>query len=94
MFNYRSVSILPDATDEGYIVGWIKLMSPRTELFNCINFIKQCAMSLILYSHQKGPKNGLRLVFDLTGASLGHLARLNLFVVKDMLVFLQVFFHY
>lgn len=86
------MSILPQETTEGHLISWIKLMNPRADLFNCINFIKQCAMSLTLYSHQKGPVNGLRLVFDLSGASIGHLARLNLFAIKDMLLFLQVFF--
>jgi hypothetical protein len=95
LFSCRFIHLLPKKTPEGDVVLFMKLLDRRSEKYINLEHIKVATMLMSLYFHQHGPANGMIAVFDMEGATLGHLARISLSGSKQLLYFVQVrFFNY
>jgi hypothetical protein len=68
----------------------MRLLDRRPEVYVCLEHLKVMTMLMSLYFHQYGPANGMVAVFDMEGAALGHLTRINLSGMKQLLYFVQV----
>ncbi|CAH1367256.1 hypothetical protein MTP99_008508 [Tenebrio molitor] len=83
------IHLLPKKTPEGDVVLFMKLLDRRSEKYINLEHIKVATMLMSLYFHQHGPANGMIAVFDMEGATLGHLARISLSGSKQLLYFVQ-----
>ncbi|KAJ3635613.1 hypothetical protein MTP99_008509 [Tenebrio molitor] len=83
------IHLFPKKTPEGDVVLLMRLLDRRPEVYVCLEHLKVMTMLMSLYFHQYGPANGMVAVFDMEGASLGHLTRINLSGMKQLLYFIQ-----
>lgn len=81
---------LPIKTKENYTVFLASLKDFNPEKFNISILFKAIDMNAMLHLEEDGTSVGHVLLADLTGASLGHLARINLLHVKKFLYYVQV----
>ncbi|XP_068918223.1 retinol-binding protein pinta-like isoform X2 [Tenebrio molitor] len=88
------IHLFPKKTPEGDVVLLMRLLDRRPEVYVCLEHLKVMTMLMSLYFHQYGPANGMVAVFDMEGAALGHLTRINLSGMKQLLYFVQLKFHY
>lgn len=65
-------------------------MDTNAEKYNVPIHFKSMDMSAILHLAQDGTSPGHILLCDVTGANLGHLARVNLFALKKFMWYFQV----
>ncbi|RZC37853.1 CRAL TRIO domain containing protein [Asbolus verrucosus] len=83
------LNILPKRTPENYAVMLMKLIDFKTDNFNFINMIRSINMISTLHLHQYGYEDGVVVLFDMKGFTLGHLTRINLTAFKKALYHLQ-----
>lgn len=88
---FRLFTVLPESTPEDYKVVYTKLTDYDASKFIYAEFVKLLDMVYMLWMHKciQYPK-GFVIVIDMEGATLGHLARLNVLIVKKFLYYLQV----
>lgn len=83
------ITMLPQSTEEGYRVIFLRLMDNDPRKF-CLND----AMKLLIFVSdaflsEVGPSNGFLIVADFEGALLGHLLRVGVRSIKRFLYYLQ-----
>lgn len=81
--------ILPDLTPEGYNVIFFKLARMEPEHYVQIDYIRTHHMVGDILTATKGTVKGHIVAFDMTGISFGHVARINMPVMKKNLFYLQ-----
>lgn len=81
---------LPIKTKENYTVFFMSLKDFNSERFTVQALFKSVDMSAMLHLEQDGTSEGHILLADFTGASLGHLTKVNLLHVKKFLYYVQV----
>ncbi|KAJ3618116.1 hypothetical protein MTP99_006147 [Tenebrio molitor] len=80
---------LPKKTPEGYTIFFMKIMDTNPNKFILADILKCLDMTCLLHLHQKGTSSGHVIIFDMTGAVLGHMARLGPLTIKKFLYYLQ-----
>ncbi|KAF9810682.1 hypothetical protein SFRURICE_021135 [Spodoptera frugiperda] len=80
---------LPTATPEGYRVVYFRLADPDPRNFNLLEVVRAFMMIFDMWQYEEGTWPGFVILIDMETASLGHIARLDLMVVKKVLYFLQ-----
>jgi hypothetical protein len=80
---------LPKKTPEGYTIFFMKIMDNNPNKFILADILKCLDMTCLLHLHQKGTSSGHVIIFDMTGAVLGHMARLGPLTIKKFLYYLQ-----
>ncbi|KAH0814822.1 alpha-tocopherol transfer protein-like isoform X1 [Tenebrio molitor] len=87
--SFGFAKVLPKRTPEDYSIFLVKLIDFKTENFNTVHFINIVDMVYILNLHQTIMASGVILVYDLRGFSLGHLTKLNLTAMRQVLFHIQ-----
>jgi hypothetical protein len=80
---------LPKKTPEGYTIFFMEIMDTNPNKFILADILKCLDMTCLLHLHQKGTSSGHVIIFDMTGAVLGHMARLGPLTIKKFLYYLQ-----
>uniref|UniRef100_A0A182Q208 CRAL-TRIO domain-containing protein n=1 Tax=Anopheles farauti TaxID=69004 RepID=A0A182Q208_9DIPT len=83
------LAILPDLTPEGYRVLLAKVVDPDASKFNLASLLTLAIMCIDIQLWQEGCNNGSILIIDMDGIHLGHLPKLGIFTLKDLLYFIQ-----
>uniref|UniRef100_A0A146MET1 Alpha-tocopherol transfer protein-like n=1 Tax=Lygus hesperus TaxID=30085 RepID=A0A146MET1_LYGHE len=90
IMNVVQMVILPEKTAEGYAVVWSRFVDADTSKFildDCIKLLFMVVDTILRTEHTNA--KGLLFVFDNTGTTLGHLARVSLSSVKKYFVYVQ-----
>ncbi|KAB0791327.1 hypothetical protein PPYR_03127 [Photinus pyralis] len=80
---------LPKLTPEGYQIFYCKINNPDPSKYVFTDAIKYLETIFKLTILQKGTLDGMIGVVDMEGYSLAHLAKVNLMVLKRLIVFVQ-----
>ncbi|XP_049533937.1 alpha-tocopherol transfer protein-like [Anopheles darlingi] len=80
---------LPELTPEGYRVLLAKVIDPDASKFSLSTIITFAFMCIDILLWEEGCINGSILIIDMDGIHLGHLAKLGIFTLKDLLYFIQ-----
>ncbi|XP_055590417.1 uncharacterized protein LOC129742534 [Uranotaenia lowii] len=80
---------LPRPTPEGFKLALVKLANTDTRQFSHAQITKFMIMCSEVWLQDDGMAEGHVIIYDMTGATLGHLARVSVFVAKNYLYFLQ-----
>ncbi|BET00530.1 CRAL/TRIO domain [Nesidiocoris tenuis] len=84
------IVVLPEKTAEGYAVVWSRLIDTDTSKFVLDDGIKLLFMVVdTILRNEHTDAKGLLFVFDNTGTTLGHLARVSLSSVKKYFIYVQ-----
>uniref|UniRef100_A0A182SVL2 CRAL-TRIO domain-containing protein n=1 Tax=Anopheles maculatus TaxID=74869 RepID=A0A182SVL2_9DIPT len=83
------LSILPDLTPEGYRVMLAKIVDPDASKFSLSSILTFAIMCVDVQLWEEGCNNGSVLIIDMDGIHLGHLPKLGIFTLKDLLYFIQ-----
>ncbi|KAL9896384.1 alpha-tocopherol transfer protein-like isoform 1-T4 [Glossina fuscipes fuscipes] len=81
--------ILPKLTPEGHRVTIGKLIDLTASNFNFADAIKLFVLLLDVFVREDDVRNGYRMVFDTSGVTLGHVARLGIMTMKKLIFYLQ-----
>ncbi|KAJ3665876.1 hypothetical protein Zmor_001341 [Zophobas morio] len=81
--------VLPKKTPEGNTVFLTRMLDYKVENYNFLNLIVVVNCVLTAHLHRHGFVDGLVAVLDFKGGSLGHVARVNLPVLKQSILHLQ-----
>ncbi|KAH9638772.1 hypothetical protein HF086_002012 [Spodoptera exigua] len=81
---------LPTPTPEGYRVVYFRLADPDPRNFNLLEAVRTFMMVFDMWQYEEGTWPGFVILIDMEKATLGHVARLDLMVVKKVLYFLQL----
>ncbi|XP_014485937.1 PREDICTED: alpha-tocopherol transfer protein-like, partial [Dinoponera quadriceps] len=76
---------LEGKTKEGYNIMLVRLVDPDPSNFFCNEFISAAVMSCDEFSRSHGSPLEYIYIFDATGTTLGHVARLNISIIKKVL---------
>ncbi|XP_029161318.1 uncharacterized protein LOC114933052 [Nylanderia fulva] len=80
---------LEQKTKEGYIVAFAKLLDSDLSKFDYLECMKYLFMTCEVQNLIRGTSEGLVVVIDASGATFGHLARMNLMNLKKILFYIQ-----
>ncbi|XP_035891739.1 alpha-tocopherol transfer protein-like [Anopheles stephensi] len=83
------LSILPELTPEGYRVMLAKIVDPDASKFSLSSILTFAIMCVDIQLWEEGCNNGSVLIIDMDGIHLGHLPKLGIFTLKDLLYFIQ-----
>uniref|UniRef100_A0A182JQ25 CRAL-TRIO domain-containing protein n=1 Tax=Anopheles christyi TaxID=43041 RepID=A0A182JQ25_9DIPT len=86
--NVLDLAILPGSTPEGYRVLLAKIVDPDTSKFSLSSLLTLALMCVDIQLWEEGCKNGSILIIDMDGIHLGHLPKLGIFTLKDLLYFI------
>ncbi|KAJ3663852.1 hypothetical protein Zmor_008073 [Zophobas morio] len=89
VFSSFFIGILPKQTPEGFVVLLVKILDSSPDKFVCDEVIKMLIMVVCLNCHQNGLSNGLVILYDSEGTGFGHLFKMSLTAVRQVLQFLQ-----
>ncbi|XP_069680013.1 alpha-tocopherol transfer protein-like isoform X2 [Periplaneta americana] len=78
---------------EGYKVVLFRLVDFDASKFHFVEALKMMFMFLDMYLAEDGLRPGYIAVFDMKGATLGHLARASISAVKTFMNYIQLHFH-
>uniref|UniRef100_A0A182PKP8 CRAL-TRIO domain-containing protein n=1 Tax=Anopheles epiroticus TaxID=199890 RepID=A0A182PKP8_9DIPT len=81
--------ILPELTPEGYRVMLAKIVDPDASKFSLSALLTFALMCVDILIWEEGCNNGSILIIDMDGIHLGHLPKLGIFTLKDLLYFIQ-----
>ncbi|XP_047033353.1 clavesin-1-like [Helicoverpa zea] len=76
-------------TAEGYRVVYLRLLDPEPRNFSLPETVRAFMMVFDLWQHEEGTWPGFVMLIDMDMATLSHVARLDLMVVKKVIYFLQ-----
>ena len=80
---------LQQRTREGYSVLFGKLLDTDASKYNFNDHIRDICMCIDVAQYEIGTTPGQIVVFDTVGATLGHIARLDLAGQKKFLMYIQ-----
>lgn len=81
---------LDEVCPDGCRIVLLGLYNPDPSKFSLLGYLRSLFCSLdILYNEHSFDK-GLRIVYDMTGAGFGHLAKFHVSVLKKAFMYLQV----
>lgn len=80
---------LPQLTHDGYKVIYCKIADPDPSKYNQAHQVNLFDMMVSLELHLNGPSEGHIFVVDFQNVVFGHLARMNLMVMKKFFMYLQ-----
>lgn len=80
---------LPQTTPEGYKVVIFRLADTDPSHFNHRNLLRFSSICLQQLLEEDGMANGHVIINDTAGVSLGHMARMSLFLSKNYMTFIQ-----
>ncbi|XP_040153699.1 alpha-tocopherol transfer protein-like [Anopheles arabiensis] len=83
------LAILPELTPEGYRVMLAKIVDPDASKFSLSSLLTLALMCVDIQLWEEGCNNGSILIIDMDGIHLGHLPKLGIFTLKDLLYFIQ-----
>ncbi|XP_053671324.1 alpha-tocopherol transfer protein-like [Anopheles nili] len=81
--------VLPDLTPEGYRVLLAKIVDPDASKFSLGSILTFACMCVDILLWEEGCNNGSILIIDMDGIHLGHLPKLGIFTLKDLLYYVQ-----
>ncbi|KAJ3663847.1 hypothetical protein Zmor_008068 [Zophobas morio] len=76
------IGVLPKPTPQGYNILLSKLIDVTPEKFDFTKLTRMVDMVAALYLNERGPLDGVVIVYDAKGCTFGHLTRINLDVMK------------
>lgn len=82
-------SALPQLTPENYKIIYCKITDPDPTKYNQANQVNLFDMIVMLELHLNGVSEGHVFVVDMENVVFGHMARLNLMVMKKFFMYLQ-----
>uniref|UniRef100_A0A1A9X1J2 CRAL-TRIO domain-containing protein n=1 Tax=Glossina brevipalpis TaxID=37001 RepID=A0A1A9X1J2_9MUSC len=85
----EAMFVLPKLTPEGHRVFFAKLIDLNSSNFNFADAIKLYILLLEVFVREDDVRQGYRFVFDVSGITLGHVARLGIMTMKKLLCYLQ-----
>ncbi|KAK5638250.1 hypothetical protein RI129_012545 [Pyrocoelia pectoralis] len=80
---------LPKYTPEGYRVIFCRIIDSDVNKYNFNDQVRSFDMSLMLWMMQGGSSEGLIMVIDMNGITLGHMTKLSLMGMKKFFLYLQ-----
>ncbi|CAK1590626.1 unnamed protein product [Parnassius mnemosyne] len=80
---------LPVSTVHGYRAMYVRLIDPDARNFNFADTVKTLMMAFDLWQYEEGTWPGFVLIIDMDMTTLGHIAKLDLMTIKQVLFFLQ-----
>ncbi|KAG5875459.1 hypothetical protein JTB14_008737 [Gonioctena quinquepunctata] len=80
---------LPKQTPDGDLVLFVKMMDLDPKNYIYAAQIKCFDMITLFHLHKYGPANGIVIVFDMKGFTLGHFLKVNVVYMKTFLFYLQ-----
>lgn len=80
---------LPKPANDGSKVIFSKLKNTSADTYALEDYLKYMDMVLRITVYEEGTLEGIIVVYDATGFSLSHLAKVSLVVMKKFLIFLQ-----
>ncbi|XP_052867940.1 alpha-tocopherol transfer protein-like [Anopheles cruzii] len=83
------LTVLPELTPEGYRVLLAKIVDPDASKFSLSAILTFAIMCIDIVLWEEGCNNGSILIIDMDGIHLGHLPKLGIFTLKDLLYFIQ-----
>ncbi|XP_013147062.1 PREDICTED: clavesin-1-like [Papilio polytes] len=83
------IAPLPTPTVQGYRAMYLRLLDPDSRNFNFPVTAKAMMMVFDLWQYQEGTWPGFILMIDMDQSTLGHVAKLDLMSLKQVLYFLQ-----
>ncbi|XP_045453970.1 uncharacterized protein LOC123663324 [Melitaea cinxia] len=87
--NLVLVTPLPTFTADGYKVIYGRLLDADPKNFNFSDVVRLVGMVFDLYQYAEGTWPGLVAVIDMDFASMGHIARIDLSTLKQLVIFHQ-----
>uniref|UniRef100_A0A182LVQ2 CRAL-TRIO domain-containing protein n=1 Tax=Anopheles culicifacies TaxID=139723 RepID=A0A182LVQ2_9DIPT len=81
--------VLPEPTPEGYKVLLAKIVNPDASKFSLSSVLTFALMCVDILLWEEGCVNGSILIIDMDGIHMGHLPKLGIFTLKDLLYFIQ-----
>lgn len=88
-FLFSLYSVLPQLTQNRYKILYCKLIDPDPAKYNHANQVNLFDMIVTLELFLNGPSEGHVFVIDMENIVFGHMARLNLMVLKKFFMYLQ-----
>lgn len=80
---------LPKYTPKGYRVIFCRIIDSDVSKYNFNDQIRNFDMALMLWMVQGGTSEGLVIVMDMNGLTLGHMTKLSLMGMKKFFMYLQ-----
>ncbi|XP_028157598.1 clavesin-1-like [Ostrinia furnacalis] len=80
---------IPTPTKEGHRCVYLRLLDPDARLFFFPDVVKTFMMVFDLWQHEEGTWPGFVIMIDMDQATLGHIARLEIMTIRQVLYFLQ-----
>uniref|UniRef100_A0A182JKZ8 Uncharacterized protein n=1 Tax=Anopheles atroparvus TaxID=41427 RepID=A0A182JKZ8_ANOAO len=87
--NVVDLALLPELTAEGYRVMLAKVVDSDTSKFSLNSILVLVTMCVDVAIWEEGCNNGSIIIIDMDGIHLGHLAKLGIFTLKDLLYYIQ-----
>jgi len=85
----RAILPLNLKTKEGYIMTYSKFLDSDPSKFNFNESLKYFFMTCEVQNMINGTSNGQVIIFDATGLSFGHVAQINMMIIKKILFYIQ-----
>jgi len=76
-------------TKEGYIITFGKLLDPDSNQFDVYECAKYLFMTCEVQNIIRGTNEGLVVIVDTAGLTIGHIARMNLMIIRKLLYYIQ-----
>ncbi|CAG4967945.1 unnamed protein product [Parnassius apollo] len=80
---------LPVPTVDGYRAMYVRLIDADARNFNFPDTVKTLMMAFDLWQYEEGTWPGFVLIIDMDTTTLGHIAKLDVMSIKQILFFLQ-----
>ncbi|XP_068623890.1 clavesin-1-like isoform X2 [Battus philenor] len=89
VLNNVLIARLPTPTVYGYRAMYLRLLDPDPRNFNFCATVRAMMMEFDLWQYEEGTWPGFVLIINMQLSSLGHIAKLDLINIKQVLYFLQ-----
>ncbi|XP_056646739.1 uncharacterized protein LOC130451618 [Diorhabda sublineata] len=87
--NYYLCYPFSTLTQTGDMIIYSKLSNPDPSIYSVACHMKVLDVAIFLHLHQYGPPNGLQIIVDMEGITLGHLLKANPIVIKKVSYYFQ-----
>ncbi|KAB0791781.1 hypothetical protein PPYR_03698 [Photinus pyralis] len=88
-FNVLEYLLLEEKTPSGDQIILFRLLDNDLEKFDFNTTVNVFDMSIVQWYMQHGTSEGLRIVCDFEGATLGHVLKMNIVAMRKILLYLQ-----
>lgn len=89
ILNIVLIAALPEPSVDGYSVFYLRFLAPDPKNFFFNDTVKAFMMVYDLWLWEKGSCPGVIIIIDMDGVQIGHLTRLDLIGMKNLLYFVQ-----